>query len=270
MTAPLHPHLHAPLSVPEPAAGTAPEPAAQPASQPAGTVLLTARRHGADARCARCQRRVGAMSVVPGTLLYMKTTTSTVNPPVPAQRAARPADRDVAAAGTTAAAVEAVGAAPAVEAQGAAPRGPLAAFVRFVVCGGGVGLLSSAVLLLLAGHVPFAAANAAVTVVSTLLATELHHRFTFGSAGGGLAGWRVHSKSALTLLVAYLFTTAAVLALGVVHPHPGPLLSQAVYLAASGLAGIGRFLVLRLLVFARRPVRPATSTLHRGRVAVAA
>jgi putative flippase GtrA len=216
------------------------------------------------------------MSVVPGTLLYMKTTTSTVNPPVPAQRAARPADHEAVAADATpvtaavAPAVDADSAARPVDTQGAAPRGPIAAFVRFVVCGGGVGLLSSGVLLLLAGHVPFVAANAAVTVVSTLLATELHHRFTFGSAGGGLAGWRVHSKSALTLLVAYLFTTAAVLALGVVHPHPGPLLSQAVYLAASGLAGIGRFLVLRLLVFARRPARPAAPTLHRGRVTVAA
>lgn len=265
------------MPAPMPASASVPAPTPVTSSDSgAGSGPLTARRHGADARCACCQRRVGAMSVVPGTLLYMKTTTSTVNPPVPAQRAARPAGHEAVAAGATpvtaavAPAVDADSVAGPVDTQGAAPRGPIAAFVRFVVCGGGVGLLSSAVLLLLAGHVPFAAANAAVTVVSTLLATELHHRFTFGSAGGGLAGWRVHSKSAATLLVAYLFTTAAVLALGAVHPHPGPLLSQAVYLAASGLAGIGRFLVLRLLVFARRPARPAAPTLHRGRVTVAA
>lgn len=150
-------------------------------------------------------------------------------------------------------------------------RGPIAAFARFVLCGGGVSLLSSGVLLLVAGRVPFAAANAVVTVASTLLATELHHRFTFGAgAGAGRAGWRIHGKSALTLVLAYLFTTAAVLLLGVLHPHPSPLLAQAVYLAASALAGTGRFLALRLLVFARRPTPHGAPTLHRGRVTVAA
>jgi putative flippase GtrA len=144
------------------------------------------------------------------------------------------------------------------------------AFVRFVVCGGGVGLLSSGALVLAAGHTPFAVANAVVTVVSTLLATELHHRVTFrGAAGGGWAGWRVHSKSALTLLAAYLFTTAAVLLLGQAHPHPGPLLTQAVYLAASGLAGIARFAALRLLVFTQRPAH-TSRTLDRDGVTVAA
>lgn len=157
-----------------------------------------------------------------------------------------------------------------------AGRGVVRAFGRFVVCGGGVGLLSSGVLMLSAGHVPFALANAVVTLVSTVLATELHHRFTFGEEGrtGGPAGWRIHSKSALTLLVAYLFTTAAVLLLGTVHPHPGPLLAQAVYLTASGVAGIGRFAVLRLIVFARAsgpaPEPAADPVLHRGRVTVAA
>lgn len=153
-------------------------------------------------------------------------------------------------------------------------RGPIASFVRFVLCGGAVSLLSSAALLLVAGRVPFAVANAAVTAVSTLLTTELHHRFTFGAGGPGAsghAGWRIHAKSALTLLIAYLLTTAAVLLLDAVHPHPSPLLAQAVYLAASGLAGTGRFLVLRLVVFARRPAVPApAAALCRGTVAVAA
>lgn len=138
------------------------------------------------------------------------------------------------------------GAAP----SGAAPRGPIAAFARFVVCGGGVSLASSAVLMAVAGRVPFALANAVVTVASTLLATELHHRFTFGTGGNGRAGWRIHAKSAATLLLAYLFTTGAVLALDALRPHPCALLTQAVYLSASGLAGTARFLALRLLVFA--------------------
>jgi putative flippase GtrA len=162
-------------------------------------------------------------------------------------------------------------------AGGGGQRGPGAAFVRFVVCGGGVSLVSSAVLLLVAGRMPFAVANAVVTVAGTLLATELHHRFTFGvpgpRAGARWAGWRIHGRAALTLAVAYLFTTSAVLLLGALHPHPAPLLAQAVYLTASGLAGTGRFLVLRLVVFARRPVPgtvPAPRPLHRGTVTVAA
>lgn len=157
-----------------------------------------------------------------------------------------------------------------------AQHGIIGAFVRFVVFGGGVSVLSSGVLLLTAGWAPFALANAVVTVASTLLATELHHRFTFGAAGkgawrrAGLAGWRIHAKSALTLAVAYLMTTAAVLILDAADPHTGPLLTQAVYLGASGLAGTGRFLVLRLVVFARRPARRAGSRLDRGSIAVAA
>lgn len=193
-------------------------------------------------------------------------TTSTARAAVPAEAPAAgvPAAR-------TGVPAPAPAEAPAVSA-GAKPRGPVAAFVRFVVCGGGVSLLSSGVLLLVAGRVPFAVANAVVTVVSTLLATELHHRFTFGTGGAGSAGWRIHAKSALTLAAGYLFTTAAVLALGALHPHPSPLLTQAVYLAASALAGTGRFLVLRLVVFARRPARPhyRHRVLHRGKVTVAA
>lgn len=148
-------------------------------------------------------------------------------------------------------------------------RGAAAAFVRFVICGGGVSLLSSGVLLALDGRVMFAAANAAVTVASTLLATELHHRFTFGT-GKGPAGWRVHAQSALTLALAYLVTTTAVLTFAALHPHPSPLLTQAVYLTASGLTGIARFLTLRLFVFAHRAGRPAASALHRSTVTTAA
>ncbi|MEU3465209.1 GtrA family protein [Streptomyces sp. NPDC006733] len=128
-----------------------------------------------------------------------------------------------------------------------APTGPLAAFVRFVVCGGGVGLLSSGAMLLASGHAPIALANAVVTVLSTLLATELHGRFTFRAGHARLAD---HLKSGLTATICYLFTTAALLVLHAVHPNPGPLLEQGVYLSASGLAGVGRFVVLRVVVFA--------------------
>ncbi|MFJ9245876.1 GtrA family protein [Streptomyces sp. NPDC101776] len=129
----------------------------------------------------------------------------------------------------------------------AAP-GPLASFARFVALGGGVGLLSSGAVALLAEQVPWALANALITVVSTLLCTELHARFTFGS--GRSAGWRQHWQSAGSAAAAYVVTCAAMLVLHLVQSSPGMLTEQFVYLGASGLAGLARFLLLRLYVFA--------------------
>ncbi|MFC9845795.1 GtrA family protein [Streptomyces sp. NPDC060223] len=138
---------------------------------------------------------------------------------------------------------------PTVPATPAAP-GPLASFARFVLCGGGVGLLSSAAVALLAGALPWALANALITVASTLLCTELHARFTFGA--GRRAGWRQHWQSAGSAVGAYAVTSAAMLVLHLMQSSPGMLTEQVVYLSASGLAGVGRFLVLRLFVFASR------------------
>ncbi|MFG2487980.1 GtrA family protein, partial [Streptomyces virginiae] len=92
-------------------------------------------------------------------------------------------------------------------------------------------------------------ANALVTVVSTLLSTELHARFTFG--GGGGATWRQHARSAGAATAAYAVTCVAMLVLRRLVADPGVLLGQAVYLSASALAGVARFAVLRLVVFGR-------------------
>jgi putative flippase GtrA len=129
----------------------------------------------------------------------------------------------------------------------AAP-GPLASFVRFVVCGGGIGVLSSFAVPLVAMTMPWAVANAVITVASTLLCTELHALFTFGT--GRRPGWRRHLQSSGSAAAAYAVTCAAMFLLHVIQSAPGMLTEQAVYLTASGLAGIGRFLVLRLFVFA--------------------
>lgn len=129
----------------------------------------------------------------------------------------------------------------------AAP-GPLASFARFVVFGGGVGLLSGLAVPMLAGLMPWVVANALITIASTLLCTELHARFTFGS--GRRAGWRQHWQSAGSATAAYAVTCAAIFVLHLVQSSPGMLTEQIVYLSASGLAGIGRFVVLRLFVFA--------------------
>ncbi|MFJ5141311.1 hypothetical protein [Streptomyces sp. NPDC088707] len=142
--------------------------------------------------------------------------------------------------------------------------GALASFVRFVIFGGGVGLASSAAVALLAALLPFALANALVTVVSTILATELHARFTFAPglrppAGRGLlrCDLRHHLQSAGTAAAAFSVTTLAMLVLHAIESTPGPAVEQTVYLSASGLAGIGRFLALRLYVFAKARKQPA-------------
>lgn len=133
--------------------------------------------------------------------------------------------------------------------------GALAAFARFVALGGGVGLASSIAVAALAARLPWALANALVTVVSTLLATELHARFTFGA--GGRATWRQHTQSAGSAAAAYAVTCVAMAALHQLAAAPGAVLEQVVYLSASALAGVARFAVLRLVVFARGRTRPA-------------
>ncbi|GAB3828420.1 hypothetical protein GCM10027610_013330 [Dactylosporangium cerinum] len=126
-------------------------------------------------------------------------------------------------------------------------------FARFVLVGGGIGLASSAAVPLTATLMPWVTANALITVVSTLLGTELHARFTFGARRR--AQWHQHLQSAGSAAAAYMITSAAILVLHAVQPSAGMRWEQAVYLSASGLAGAGRFLMLRLCVFRaqRRP-----------------
>jgi putative flippase GtrA len=128
-----------------------------------------------------------------------------------------------------------------------------AAFVRFAVLGSGVTLAASAALVLLAQWLPWMAANALTSVVSTVAATELHARVSFEHGRPGLAG---HLKSAATIAAGWLVTTAAVTALAAVRPDAGLVLEQTVYLSATALVGVARYLVLRLVVFARRTPRP--------------
>jgi len=134
------------------------------------------------------------------------------------------------------------------ETVGGVAPGPFASFVRFVVCGGGVGVVASGAVALLAGAMPWVVANAVITLASTVLCTELHALFTFGT--GKRAGWRRHWQSAGSAGAAYAVTSLAVFGLHAVQAAPGVLTEQLVYLGASGAAGVGRFLVLRMFVFA--------------------
>ncbi|MEV0218205.1 GtrA family protein [Streptomyces sp. NPDC050704] len=136
------------------------------------------------------------------------------------------------------------------EAATSANPGTVASFIRFVVFGGGIGVLCSFAVPLLAMTMPWAASNAIITIASTLLCTELHARFTFAKGRG--AGWREHWQSASSATAAYLATSAAIYVLHVAQPSPGTLTEQIAYLSASALAGTARFIILRLYVFACR------------------
>ncbi|WP_405573389.1 hypothetical protein OG418_48860 [Streptomyces phaeochromogenes] len=140
--------------------------------------------------------------------------------------------------------------------QQAAP-GTFTAFARFVLCGGGLGVASSFAVAALACWIPWALANALITVVSTIIATELHARFTFGE--GGRANLRQHVQSAGSAAAAYAVTCVAMLVLQQLVAAPGVMLEQVVYLSASALAGVARFAVLRLVVFARNRSSAATT-----------
>jgi putative flippase GtrA len=131
------------------------------------------------------------------------------------------------------------------------------AFARFVLFGGGVGITSSFAVAALASWIPWVLANAVITVVSTLLATELHARFTFGA--GRRATWRQHAQSAGSAAAAYAVTCGAMLVLQQLVATPGAVLEQVVYLSASALAGVARFVVLRLVVFARNRSQAAVA-----------
>ncbi|WP_338932121.1 hypothetical protein WEB32_23135 [Streptomyces netropsis] len=144
-----------------------------------------------------------------------------------------------------------------VQSQEQAAAGAFSAFARFVLCGGGVGLASSFAVTALASWIPWVLANALITVVSTLLATELHARFTFGA--GGRATRRQHAQSAGSAAAAYAVTCTAMLVLQQLVAAPGAALEQVIYLSASALAGIARFAVLRLVVFARNHSHAATT-----------
>lgn len=154
--------------------------------------------------------------------------------------------------------------------QQAAP-GTFTAFVRFVLFGGGVGLASSFAVAALASWIYWGLANALITAVSTLLATELHARFTFGA--GGRATRRQHAQSAGSAAAAYAVTSVAMLVLQQLVATPSAVLEQVVYLSTSALAGVARFAVLRLVVFARsrsqvaatvRTARPVHATAARA------
>jgi len=119
----------------------------------------------------------------------------------------------------------------------------LAQFGRFVIVGGVATLAYGLVFLALAG-LGYLPANLAGSVVSTVLANELHRRLTFRAEDR--VTWLTAQVEAGGVAVVGLLATTAALAW--VHSADGPVpaaLQIAVVMAVTGAIGAVRFVALR-------------------------
>ncbi len=123
-------------------------------------------------------------------------------------------------------------------------------FGRFVLVGSLSTALSSLLFLLLGTWMAAAFANTIATVLTTVASNQAHARWTFSSERRG-AG--MHLRAGLSVAVTYPVTTVALLGLEWVHPHAGSGLELVVLLAASGVAGLLRYVLLLVGVFPDSP-----------------
>ncbi len=128
--------------------------------------------------------------------------------------------------------------------------GVLAPFSRFVVVGGSTTALFNVMYAVLVLYLPIPVTTAIAAVTTTLLANELHSRWTFRSGPSGLIR---HVQAGATAFASWLVTTGAVMALYELDPQPSFLVEQIVLVVAMAAAGIGRYLVLSWYVYRRRP-----------------
>jgi putative flippase GtrA len=89
-------------------------------------------------------------------------------------------------------------------------------------------------------------ANLAAMVVSTVVSTELHRRWTFHSRRSGL---RMHLEAGLVTTVTYAMTSSALVLLHRFAPGAGELAQVAAIVSATAVAGLIRYTALRLWVF---------------------
>ena len=117
---------------------------------------------------------------------------------------------------------------------------------RFAAVGGGSGLLQMAMYAFLAESVGAQPANVVSWLVSTLVATELHRRFSFGGSRSGTES--DHVVGVVTSLVTLLLSAGALAALN----DPSGAAGVLALLAVNGLVGGLRFVVLRWWMLGRR------------------
>ncbi|MEU7628957.1 GtrA family protein [Nocardia sp. NPDC049220] len=123
----------------------------------------------------------------------------------------------------------------------------LAQLIRFALVGGSSNVAYVLLFLAMHGTGPLLA-NVVGSIVSTVIANELHRQLTFHAAGR--VGWfTAQWEGGGLALVGLGITTAALAALGVWAPGLGDTAQATAILAITVVVGGMRFLALRGLVF---------------------
>jgi putative flippase GtrA len=124
-----------------------------------------------------------------------------------------------------------------------------AQFARFVLVGGLSSVVYAALFVLLEG-VGDQTANITGSVVSSILANELHRRLTF-RAGDRVGWWTAQWEGGGVALMGILATSAALSWLDTVTDVDGTVARLALVGVVTGAIGLGRFVALRWLFVAR-------------------
>lgn len=145
-------------------------------------------------------------------------------------------------------------------------RASWASFARFVTVGGATTALTAGLFLALDEGLPIVAANLLSMVVGTIAANELHARWTFRSPKRGL---RMHTEAGFTTLITYTLSSGSLYALERLEPEASSLVKIGVQIGATAVAGIVRYVVLLVWVFAVHRRHPDAGEVHLARPSAA-
>ena len=134
-------------------------------------------------------------------------------------------------------------------------RHPMATQLARFGLAGGIGTVANAlVFLVLRTWWETLAANLVALVLSTLLSTEIHRRFTFEAVSRHR--WRLAVQDGGTVVFYACYSSAVLVGLAMLVHDPSPWLQSLTVATASVLGGAGRYLVLRFWVFDRTRAIP--------------
>ncbi|WP_432534385.1 GtrA family protein [Kineococcus arenarius] len=142
----------------------------------------------------------------------------------------------------------------------ATPVAPTRTLPRFVAAGLTGNLAHAVVFLLLqtCTPIPVAVVNVSAAVFSTLVANEMHRRFTFPGAAG-TPWFRGHGVGGAAALLGVVLSTAALAVWHHLVPGASALSGLLLVHAVTGLVGLANFLALRT-VLSPRPAGPELPT----------
>ena len=135
---------------------------------------------------------------------------------------------------------------PAVARIATGRAGWFAQLVRFGLVGGAASVVQLGLYAFLAVSVGSLLANVVSWLVSTIIATEAHRRYSFRTPGAGPTG--DHTVGMVTSLLTLLLSTVALAAL----ENPVGVSGVLALVAVNGIVGVLRFVALRWWMLGRR------------------